>query len=90
MERILGLPGASAPWCDIWGRFTGEYNYLKLMEIHIISSHIYLNQNNYLMVCWSSGSQSLWQYRGMNYCQLKKEFLQMMTNPVFCFIFICC
>ena len=90
MERILGLPGASAPWCDIWGRFTGEYNYLKLMEIHIISSHIYLNQNNYLMVCWSSGSQSLWQYRGMNYCQLKKEFLQMMTNPVFCCIFICC
>ena len=67
----------------------GEYNYLKLMEIHIISNHIYLNQNN-LMVCWSSGSQSLRQYRGMNYCQLKKEFLQMMTNPVFCCIFICC
>ena len=41
-------------------------------------------------MCWSSSSQSLRQYRGMNYCQLKKEFLQMMTNPVFCCIFICC
>ena len=60
------------------------YNYLRAMEIHIISNHIYLNQNNYLMMCWSSSSQSLRQYRGMNYCQLKKEFLQMMTNPVFC------
>ena len=60
------------------------------MEIHITSNHIYLNQNNYLMMCWSSSSQSLRQYRGMNYCQLKKEFLQMMTNPVFCCIFICC